>query len=77
MITVDHSDEYPYAYYDEDEGVTSANNPEFWYALAMTKPRYPVPVTAGTAALSVYHQDGSPNTIWPYRMVKNELKYIR
>lgn len=40
------------------------------------KAHYPVPVTASTAALSVYHQDGSPDTIWPYRMVKKELKYL-
>lgn len=43
MITVDYSDEYPCAYYDDWEGITSANNPEFWYALGMLKPNYPVP----------------------------------
>lgn len=43
MITLDYSEEFPYAYYDDNEGVTSANNPDFWYALAMIKPNYPMP----------------------------------
>lgn len=47
-----------------------------WYQDGHGEAHYPVPVTAGTAALSMYHQDGCP-TVWPYKMVKAELKYIK
>lgn len=44
IITVDHSESgYPYAYYDDEEGITSANNPVFWYAIGLLKSNYPMP----------------------------------
>lgn len=46
------------------------------YYRGASAPRYPLPVTSGTAALSMYHQDGSP-TVWPYRTVKAELSYLK
>lgn len=46
------------------------------YTVGKDKPHYPVPVTSGTAALSVYHKDTYP-AIWPFVMVEKELGYIK
>ena len=62
MITIDHSDKYPYAYYDDQEGITSANNPEFWYAMCMSAPRYPVP--AIPLLIGGLDHDGYPGMLY-------------
>lgn len=43
VITIDHDGDFPYCYYGDDEGITSSNNPAFWYAMGWIKPNYPMP----------------------------------